>query len=83
MGHNQHPQLPRLATGLFYPRHSEESTLHSSKKRFFYSEEKHPDLQNKVDLLESHGLVVDVTPGNAPMYRMTEDFVGLLMVMEV
>lgn len=29
--------------------------------------------------LENHGYVQDVTPGNTPKYRMTEEFVGLIL----
>lgn len=52
--------------------------FNSTKRRFFYVESEHPDLKNKVDLLEQHGFVVDVTPRNTPIYRMTEEFVRLL-----
>ena len=51
----------------------------SEKKRFIYYKEDHPDLQNKVDLLEQYGLVKDVTPGNTPIYRMKEEFVEWLL----
>lgn len=45
---------------------------------FVYYVDDHPGLQNKVHILENSGYVRDITPGNAPMYRMTEDFVRLL-----
>ena len=51
----------------------------SEKKRFIYYQEEHPDLQNKVDLLQQYGLVKDVTPGNTPIYRMKEEFVEWLL----
>ena len=46
--------------------------------RFFYYTDDHPATQNAVRLLESHGFVVDVTPRNWPVYRMTERFVDLV-----
>jgi hypothetical protein len=45
---------------------------------FIYYSDDHPGLQSKVHILENQGYVRDITPGNAPMYRMTEDFVRLL-----
>jgi hypothetical protein len=45
---------------------------------FVYYVDDHIGLQSKVHILENHGYVKDITPGNAPMYRMTEDFVRLL-----
>jgi len=51
----------------------------SSKPRFIYYEEDHDNLRGKIDILESLGYVVDVTPGNTPIYRMTEDFVNLVL----
>ncbi len=51
-----------------------------TKKRFSYFQSEHEDLENKVDLLEQHGLVTDVTIGNAAIYRMSEELVGWLEV---
>ena len=48
------------------------------KKRFYYFENEHRDLKNKVDFLEQFGLVNDVTTKNAPIYRMNEEFVDWL-----
>jgi hypothetical protein len=50
----------------------------SSKPRFIYYEEDHDNLRGKIDILENHGYVTDVTPGNTPMYRMSEEFVNLV-----
>jgi len=50
----------------------------SKKPRFTYYEENHKDLRCKIDLLESKGFLVDVTTGNVPIYKMTEEFVELL-----
>jgi hypothetical protein len=44
------------------------------KPRFFYVESEHPGLQLQLDWLKEMGLVVDVTPGNVPIYRMTSEF---------
>ena len=55
----------------------------SEKKRFIYYEEDHPDLQNKVDLLEQYGFIKDVTPGNTPIYRMNEEFVEWLLATDM
>jgi len=50
----------------------------SRKPRFIYYEEEHENLRGKLDLLENEGFLVDMTSGNTPLYRMTEEFVGLL-----
>ena len=49
-----------------------------TKRRFTYYENEHEDLRNKVDLLEQHALVIDVTIGKAPIYRMAEELVAWL-----
>lgn len=50
----------------------------SSKPRFAYYHEDHSSLSGKIDVLENYGYLVDVTPGNTPIYRMTEEFVSLV-----
>lgn len=50
----------------------------SEKPRFIYYEEDHDNLRGKIDILENHGYVTDVTPGNTPIYRMSEEFVSLV-----
>lgn len=52
--------------------------FNSSKPRFAYFEDEHPNLLGKVDILADYGYVFDVTPGNTPIYRMTEEFVHKL-----
>lgn len=52
--------------------------FNSSKPRFTYFETEHPSLQNNIDLLNAEGWLDDVTVGNAPIFRMTEQFVILL-----
>jgi hypothetical protein len=51
----------------------------SEKPRFIYYEEDHDNLRGKIDILENHGYVTDVTPGNTPIYRMSEEFVQLVL----
>jgi hypothetical protein len=53
-------------------------SFNSSKKRFVYYEEQHKGLMEQLDLLEENGFIFDVTPGNNPVYRFTEEFVNLL-----
>ncbi len=51
----------------------------SEKPRFIYYEEDHDNLRGMIDILENHNYVVDVTPKNAPIYRMSEDFVDQVL----
>jgi len=51
----------------------------SSKPRFPYYEDEHDNLKGKIDILEENSYVIDVTTGNAPIYRMSEEFVDLLL----
>jgi len=50
----------------------------SEKPRLVYYEDDHKNLRGKLDLLENLNFLIDVTPGNAPIYRMTEEFVELV-----
>lgn len=63
----------------FFVLPNERVLLSTDKARFLYYEDKHENLQGKIDILESNSYVVDVTTGNAPIYRMTEEFVDLLL----
>lgn len=54
-----------------------------SQKRFVYFEDLHDDLQNKITMLENHGYIIDITPGNTPIYLMTEEFVKLVLETEL
>jgi len=51
----------------------------SEKPRFVYYEDQHENLRGKLDILENAGYIMDVTPKNTPIFRMSEDFVRLLM----
>jgi hypothetical protein len=46
--------------------------------RFIYYEEDHPGLRAKIKVLDNLGYVIEVRPGDLPIYRMTENFVRLL-----
>jgi len=51
----------------------------SEKPRLVYYEDGHENLRCKIDLLETHGFLEDVTPSNTPIYKMTEEFVELVI----
>ncbi len=51
----------------------------SEKPRFIYYEEDHENLRGKIDILENHGYLVDVTSKKVPIYRMNEEFVRLVL----
>lgn len=53
--------------------------LNSQQPRLVYFEDEHENLMGKIQVLEGQGLLIDVTPGNTPMYRMTEEFVRALL----
>jgi len=48
------------------------------KARFEYFETEHPTLPLQLDWLEEMGLIIDVTPKEWPVYRMTPGFVAWL-----
>lgn len=50
----------------------------TSEPSFEYHTDKHPNLRAAVLLLEHHGFVSDMTPGNTPMYRVHESLVDQL-----
>jgi len=54
-------------------------SLNPGGKCFVYYEDDHSDLQSKVHILENLAFIIDITPGNAPKYRMTEEFVKLTL----
>ena len=51
----------------------------SEKKRWIYYEEDYSNLLNKLSILEEFGFIEDVSIGNAPIYRMTDDFIQMLL----
>ena len=44
-----------------------------------YYENEHIGLNDNMILLENKGFITDITPGNASKYRMTEEFVELIL----
>lgn len=57
---------------------NERIMFNSSVPRFAYFESKHPNVKNQVALLAEAGYVQDVTVGNAPIFKMREEFVAML-----
>lgn len=51
-------------------------------RRFTYFFEDHSNLEGKVQVLENYGFVLNVRPGPAKIYRMTEEFVDFLLEAE-
>jgi len=51
----------------------------SSKPRLIYFEDDYENLRNKLDILEDYGLIIDVRVGRSPIYRITPEFVRLLL----
>lgn len=47
--------------------------------RFSFCESDHPALREKLDILVAAGLVVPVASDDAPLYRMTDEFVARLL----
>lgn len=58
---------------------SDKVLFNSAQPRFIYYENQHQNLIGKVDVLENHGYVIDVTVSNAPIYRITEEFWNLVL----
>jgi hypothetical protein len=51
----------------------------SEKLRFILYEEDHENLHGKIDILQNHDYVIEVTTGSTPIYRMGEEFVRLVL----
>jgi hypothetical protein len=57
------------------------TTKHSfsgSKRRFICYEDQHEDLREHLDILEESGFILEITSGNTPVYRLTDEFIDLL-----
>ena len=52
---------------------------HGGVKRFVYYETEHPDLPGKIAMLEDLGYIRDVRVSNWPIYRMSPEFIDLLL----
>lgn len=46
--------------------------------RYEYERDGKDNLRNKMQILENMGYIMDVTPGNTPIFRITEDFFDLI-----
>jgi hypothetical protein len=47
--------------------------------KIIYYDEDHDNLRGKIDVLQNHGYLVEVTPGNTPICRMSEEFVKFVL----
>jgi hypothetical protein len=54
------------------------TTLNASPDSFFYEEDETNGFLSKTRTLEEYGLVYDITPGNAPKFRMSDKLVQRL-----
>lgn len=57
---------------------SSRTTVNRSEPSFEYHTDVHSDLHAAIARLEERSYIVDITPGNCPMYRMKEQFVDKL-----
>jgi hypothetical protein len=48
---------------------------------FVYYTEDHENLSSKIKILENYGFVIDISPGNAPKYRIMENFSEYLLAL--
>ena len=56
------------------------SLARTTQTRWIYYDEDHPNLLDKIHILEERGFVRDVTTaGSAPIFRMTDDFAQCLL----
>lgn len=49
--------------------------INTRRNSFFYEDDKMNGFLSKVRTLEEYGLVYDITPGNSPMFRMSDQLV--------
>jgi hypothetical protein len=52
--------------------------LWATPNSFYYEDDGTNNYLGKTRILEAHRYVIDITPGNAPKFQMTEEFVALL-----
>ena len=64
---------------VFFVKESNTTLGFVSEPCFEYHTDKHPDLGAAIALLEQHGFITDITPGNCPMYRVHEKLVDALL----
>lgn len=60
---------------------SKKTVMNLSKQMFLYYDEEHSNLRGQVDVLENYGFVICLRTIDPPKYRMTEEFVQLLLEM--
>jgi hypothetical protein len=53
--------------------------LWASENSFIYEDDGSNAYLSKTRILEEHGYLVEITPGNAPMFRMRDSFVAKLL----
>ncbi|MDD2772100.1 MAG: hypothetical protein PHP45_00215 [Elusimicrobiales bacterium] len=58
-------------------------SFYSDGRYLFYYQDKHADLLNSLELLESHGYIIDRTKTNTPKYLMTEEFVEYVLKFDI
>ena len=83
--------LNEMRTDILVPEHSawreffvipKDACLWPSANSFFYEDDGNNSYLSKTGTLEEHGYVVDITPDNAPKFRMTEHFVEKLRTLK-
>ena len=63
----------------FYVNPNRSIRLNVPSDTLVYYENEHIALKDNMVLLENKGFITDITPENAPKYRMSEEFVELIM----
>ena len=67
----------------FVPLHNPREVFGAGdKKRFLLYQEQLSDLFEQVAILEDHGFIEDMMEGDAPAYRMSEEFVAMVKACE-
>lgn len=46
---------------------------------FVYYEKEHDNLISKISILENNDYIYDISTGNTPKYRMTDEFVNMIL----
>jgi len=66
-------------TRIFFVKSSKTSIGSSNEPAFEYHTDKHSNIYAAVADLEARDYIRDITPGNCPMYRMSENFAERLI----
>jgi len=75
------PELTMVRT--FFVLSNPRVSFCSDGRYLFYYQDKHADLLNSLELLESHGYIIDRTKTNTPKYLMTEEFVEYVLKFDI